>query len=101
MGIFHIKSKVSSQRRFALVRITPQSSEAWKSTFIALKKIWKQHAGDLPFKYEFVDQTFAAKLQTQQQFGKALQIMSGLTILIACLGLLGMVVYTLEQRTKE
>ncbi len=101
MGIFHIKNKVFSQRRFALVRIAPQNSEGWKSTFIALKKVWKQHAGDLPFKYEFVDQSFEAKLQTQQQFGKALQIMAALTLLIACLGLLGMVIYTLEQRTKE
>jgi putative ABC transport system permease protein len=101
MAIFHIKSKVFSQRKFALIRIISQDSKAWASTFIALKKNWKQHAGDLPFKYEFVDQTFAAKLQTQQQFGRALQIMAGLAILLACLGLFGMVIYTLEQRTKE
>jgi putative ABC transport system permease protein len=101
MAIFHIKSKVFNQRKFALIRIISQDSKAWASTFIALKKNWKQHAEDLPFKYEFVDQTFAAKLQTQQQFGRALQIMAGLAILIACLGLFGMVIYTLEQRTKE
>lgn len=101
MAIFHIKSKVFSQRKFALVRLAPENSKAWESTFIALKKVWKQHAGELPFKYEFVDQTFASRLQTQQQFGKALQIMAGLALLIACLGLLGMVIYTLEHRTKE
>jgi putative ABC transport system permease protein len=101
MAIFHIKSKVWSQRKFALIRISSQNSEAWEFTFIALKKVWKQHAGDLPLQYEFIDQTFEAKLQTQQQFGDALQIMASLAILIACLGLLGMVIYTLEQRTKE
>jgi putative ABC transport system permease protein len=51
--------------------------------------------------YQFVDQAFAVKWQNQQQFGKALQIMSGLALLIACLGLLGIVIYTIEQRTKE
>jgi putative ABC transport system permease protein len=101
MGIFHIKSQVYSPRKFALVRIAPQDSRAWESTFIALKKAWKQQASGLPFDYKFVDQAFAAKLQTQQQFGTALRIMAGLALLIACLGLLGMVIYTLEQRTKE
>lgn len=101
MAVFHIKSKVYSNHKFALVRIAPQDREAWQSTIMAIKKVWKRHAGDIPFKYEFVDETFASKLQTQQQFGKALQIMSSLTLLIASLGLLGMVIYSLEQRTKE
>ncbi len=101
MAIFHIKSKVYSQRKFALVRVPPLNSQALKSTLNTLQKTWKQHAGEQPFKYKFVDQAFAAKLQTQQQFGKALQIMASLALLIACLGLLGMVIYTLEQRTKE
>ncbi|HKZ37640.1 MAG TPA: FtsX-like permease family protein, partial [Chryseolinea sp.] len=101
MAIFHIKSKVFSQRKYTLVRIAPQNSKAWKSTFIAFRKAWKQHAGDLPFKYDFIDQNFAAHFQSQQQFGKALQIMASLALLIACLGLLGMVIFTVERRTKE
>jgi putative ABC transport system permease protein len=68
---------------------------------LAIKAVWKQQAGDMPFQYEFVDEAFAARLQTQQQFSNALQIMSGLALLIAGLGLLGMVIYSLEQRSKE
>lgn len=101
MAIFHINSKVFSRMRFSLVRVNPQNSKAWESTFIALKRIWKQHAGDLPFKYEFLDQAFASRLQSQQQFASYLRIMASLALFIACLGLLGMVTYTLEQRTKE
>ncbi len=37
----------------------------------------------------------------QEQFGKSLSILSALAVLIASLGLLGMIIYTLEQRTKE
>jgi len=101
MAIFHMESKVYNQRKFALIRIAPQDGKQWESTLAALKTAWKQHAGDLPFKYSFVDQTYAARLQTQEQFGKALQVLAGLALLIACLGLLGMVIYTLEHRTKE
>ena len=38
---------------------------------------------------------------TQQRFGNVLIVMASLAILIASLGLLGMIIYTLEQRTKE
>ncbi len=101
MAIFHIGSKVYSPKKFTLVRIGPQNGKAWASIFDSIKTIWKEHMGDLPFKYEFIDQTFAAKLRTKQQFGSSLLIMAGLALLIACLGLLGMIIYTLELRTKE
>ncbi|WP_422081568.1 ABC transporter permease [Ulvibacterium sp.] len=101
MAIFNINSKVYSPKKFALVRIAPQNGKTWASIFDSLKTIWKEHMGDLPFKYEFIDQTFAAKLQSKQQFGNSLLVMAGLALLIACLGLLGMIIYTLELRTKE
>jgi len=103
LGIFHIKNKTVADDAidFTILKIAPQSSEAWQATLGALQKIWKQHAGDIPFQYSFLDQNFAAQFVTQQQFGKILRIMATLAILIASLGLLGMIVYSLEQRTKE
>jgi putative ABC transport system permease protein len=44
---------------------------------------------------------FAEAFKTQQQFGSILTGMATLAILIASLGLLGMIVFALEQRTKE
>jgi putative ABC transport system permease protein len=101
MALFHIKSKVFSDRKFALLRFASGESAEWEAAIAAVGKTWKRHAGDLPFQYEFVDDNFAARLQTQQQFAIVLQAMSGLAILIAFLGLLGMVVFSLERRTKE
>ncbi|NBW39200.1 MAG: FtsX-like permease family protein, partial [Cytophagia bacterium] len=49
----------------------------------------------------FIDQAFAETFRSQQQFGKVLTVMAFLAILIASLGLLGMIIYALEQRTKE
>lgn len=48
-----------------------------------------------------MDENFAKAFKTEQQFGKALTVMAALAILIASLGLLGMIVYSLELRTKE
>lgn len=103
MAIFHINNKTvrDSDKQFIVLKIAPQNSEAWATTFTELNKLWQVHAGDSPFEYEFVDQAFADTYKTQQQFGKVLTIMATLAILIASLGLLGMIIYSLEQRTKE
>lgn len=103
MAIFHMKNTTvfDGDKQFIALRISPQNREAWARTFSELTKIWKVHAGDSPFEYSFVDEVFADSFKTQQRFGKVLTIMSVLAILIASLGLLGMIIYTLEQRTKE
>ncbi len=103
MAIFHIKNKNlnAGDKQFVALSITQQSSESWETTFSQLTKLWKQHAGDSPFQYEFVDQAFAETFKTHAQFGKGLTVLASLAILIACLGLLGMIIYSLEQRSKE
>ena len=103
MAIFHIKSRIqgAGQGKFVTLKIAGQDPEAWEKTLESASQLWKKHAGDLPFQYEFVNESFQQTFKTQQQFGKALTVMAGLAILIAALGLLGMIVYTLEQRTKE
>lgn len=103
MAIFHIKSKImgAGESKFVTLRIAGQDPAAWEKTLAAASQLWKNHAGDLPFQYEFVNESFEQTFKTQQQFGNVLTVMASLAILIAALGLLGMIVYTLEQRTKE
>jgi putative ABC transport system permease protein len=102
MAIFHVKNKdLRRDKQFIVLRIAAQDSDAWKHTMTAIRSLWKVHAGSSPFQYTFVDQDFAETFQSQQHFGKILIIMATLAILIASLGLLGMIIYMLEQRTKE
>jgi putative ABC transport system permease protein len=103
MAIFNISTKnlYDSDRQFLTLRVAPQSSEAWETTISSLHQLWKVHAGDSPFDYTLVDQAFAETFKAQQQFGKVLTVMAVLAIMIASLGLLGMIIYALEQRTKE
>ncbi len=103
MAIFHINTKISGagESKFVTLRIAAQNSDAWEKTLAEVNSLWKTYAGDFPFQYEFVNQNFADSFKTQQQFAKTLTVMASLAILIAGLGLLGMIIYTLEQRTKE
>ncbi|MBX2944333.1 MAG: ABC transporter permease [Cyclobacteriaceae bacterium] len=103
MAVFHVNTRnlYAEVRQYLALRIEPQSGEAWKKTFSELEQVWKQHSGDTPFDYYFVDKAFAESFKSQQQFGSVLTVMAVLAIMIAALGLLGMIVYALEQRTKE
>lgn len=103
IAVFHIKNKnlYEAKKHFLTLRMRTLSRESWTTTISALNKLWKEQAGDTPFDYFFVDQAFAETFRSQQQFSKVLTVMAGLAILIAGLGLLGMVVYALENRSKE
>ena len=104
MAIFNVKSRnllFAEQREYIAVKVHAQDAAAWKRTIDATRKLWKAHAGDVPFEYEFVDEVYAYTFKTQERFGAVLVVLAGLAIMIASLGLLGMIIYTLEQRTKE
>ena len=103
MAIFHVNNKKvhAGDRKFLALRINPQNSNAWETTLTELARIWRQHAGNSPFEYTFVDAVFAETFKTQQQLAKVLTVLAVLALSIAGLGLLGMIIYALEQRRKE
>ena len=54
-----------------------------------------------PFSYSFMDDDFNKLYHAEQQTGKIFVSFASFAILIACLGLFGLVTYAAEQRTKE
>jgi putative ABC transport system permease protein len=71
------------------------------STIASIEKEWKTIFPDLPFQYTFLDQDFDSQYAADQKRGKIFTAFSVLTILITCLGLLGLVAFTTQQRQKE
>ncbi len=67
----------------------------------ALEKSWKKYFPELPFAYTFLDQDFDSQYAADQKRGKIFTTFSILTIIITCLGLLGLIAFTTEQRQKE
>jgi putative ABC transport system permease protein len=103
MAIFHLTNQrvFAGTKEYLALRIGSQDNLAWQNTIAQVNDIWKKHAGDIPFEYTFVDEVFAETFKSSQQLGKVLTVMALLAIIIACLGLLGMITYALERRTKE
>src|SRR6185437_13896294 len=66
-----------------------------------LQKAFKEVSPDTDWEYVFVEDVVANWYKTEQNTMYLLYWATGLTILISCLGLLGLVIYTTNTRTKE
>lgn len=62
---------------------------------------WKEVFPDQPFTYAFLSERFNRQFEADEKRGFVFTLFTILAILIACLGLFGLVSYTVEQRTKE
>ncbi|MDH4218335.1 MAG: ABC transporter permease [Candidatus Aminicenantes bacterium] len=66
-----------------------------------LQDKWKQIDPMYPFRYEVMEAVFDGTYRRDRQFGRGFSYFSLISILIACLGLLGMIAFLTQQRTKE
>lgn len=66
-----------------------------------LEGMWKKHAPGEPFEYVFLDENFDEMFREEQRLSSLATVLTGLAILVACLGLFGLAAFMAEQRTKE
>ncbi len=71
------------------------------NTVAQIKNKWKAMAPSQPFDYSFMDDDFNKLYTTEQRTGNIFITFAVLAILIACLGLFGLVTYAAEQRIRE
>lgn len=83
---------------FLAARIDPSDIPA---TLGFMKKAVKKNSPSFAFEYYFQDDFFNDKYQSDQRFGTAFGYASGLAIMIACLGILGLISFATERRSKE
>ncbi len=85
------------------IALKPQSANGddWKVAIADMKKSWKEIYPDDDFEYNFFDEDIAKFYEAEQHTSTLLNWATGLSIFISCLGLLGLAIYTTNQRTKE
>ena len=66
-----------------------------------LKDRWNSLGAEEPFTYSFLEDRFNKTYLSEKKIGQILGIFAGLTILVACLGLFGLAMFTSDQRRKE
>jgi putative ABC transport system permease protein len=61
----------------------------------------KEMHPSLPFDFKFMDDTYARLYENDQRVGTIFSIMAVVAILISCMGLFGLSIFSSEKRTKE
>lgn len=83
---------------FIAVRLQPGD---YAKAIGKIQAVWKTFMPENPFEYNFLDQEYDELYKTDQTMGKVFSVFTALSIIVACLGLLGLAMYTAERRTKE
>lgn len=67
----------------------------------AIQQVWKKVNPDAPFEYYFLDDRIQQQYESEMKLGALVTAATGLAVIIACLGLSGLVSFSANQRTKE
>jgi len=68
---------------------------------VFVEETFRKFDASSPFEYHFLDQNFAAQYKAEEKQGQVLLAFTILTICIACLGLFGLITFTVGKRVKE
>ncbi|KAA5542852.1 ABC transporter permease [Adhaeribacter rhizoryzae] len=106
---FHVTS-LHAPMQPLLIFLSPQNAnflfvrtEAGKTkeALASLENLTKRFNPNYPFNYRFLDEDFEQMYRSEAVIGKLANYFAGIAIVISCLGLFGLALFTAEQRTKE
>jgi ABC-type antimicrobial peptide transport system permease subunit len=81
-----------------LIRTKPGQT---KAAIASLTKVYKDVNPNYAFAWEFVDEQYKQLYNSEMLISRLSVLFASLAIAISCLGLLGLVMFSAEQRTKE
>jgi putative ABC transport system permease protein len=83
-----------------LYAIRFRSTDAAQLT-TTLRTLWDEHFPGHAFHYSFLHESFERQYESEQRLAQVFGLFSGVTVLIAVSGLLGLVSFMVVSRTKE
>ncbi len=81
------------------LRLDPKANLPEK--IAAVQSVFKKYEGKRPFEYYFLDEAFDQLYKSEDRLSKIFNAFTAIAIVIACLGLFGLITFTAETRTKE
>lgn len=84
---------------YLLVRLNPKTDVT--QALDHLKELYNQSRPTAPFDYYFLDEAYDKLYAKEERLARLFNGFTALTLLVACLGLLGLMTFSVEVRTKE
>ncbi len=81
-----------------LIRTLPGQT---KEALASLEKVYHKINPDHAFDYQFVDQEYQALYKSEQVISRLSNVFAFLAVIVSCLGLFGLAMFSAQQRTKE
>ncbi|MFD1768430.1 ABC transporter permease [Sphingobacterium suaedae] len=78
-----------------------KNTETWPATITRIEKAWKVFYPNAPFLYKFYDDEIRAMYESDVRQARMINLATAVTVILSCLGLIGLVTLTAYQRTKE
>ncbi len=95
---FNIETNMYGPERIALIRYDTKDLPRLVSK---IENKWKQLSESVPLSYTFYIEGLTRQYQPEQRIGSLFVVFTMLSIIIAIMGLVGLVSYSAEQRKKE
>lgn len=86
---------------FLLVKISARKVSNLSDVITLVGKVWQDFDDSHPYEYFFLDEKFQTQYVKEERLTKIFTYFSVLAILISCLGLIGLAMFTNELKTKE
>jgi ABC-type antimicrobial peptide transport system permease subunit len=83
---------------YAIIRTQPGKTQ---EAIASMEKVYAELEPKFPFSYSFADAEYQHLYESEQIVSKLSSAFAFLAIFISCLGILGLVMFTAEQRAKE
>jgi ABC-type antimicrobial peptide transport system permease subunit len=91
---------VKEYEYFGVIMIRTKAGET-KQAIASLSKLYKEINPNYAFAYQFVDEEYQKLYTSEITISRLSVLFATLAILISCLGLLGLAMFSAEQRVKE
>jgi putative ABC transport system permease protein len=98
--ILPVMIDVKEWEDFGVILVRTQPGQT-KEAISSLAKVYKDLNPDYAFSWEFVDEQYKKLYSSEMLISRLSALFASLAIAISCLGLLGLVMFSAEQRTKE
>ncbi len=84
--------------RLISIKISPHQVP---QTIASIEKVWNNFAPGVPFEYSFLDESFDRLYKKEERLFNLFGYFSLLAVIIACMGIAGLALYTARIKTRE
>lgn len=91
---------IKEELDFGIIVVRTEAGKM-REALLSLEKVYAKLNPNFPFLYSFMDQQYAKLYKSEEVVSKLSNVFALLAIAISCMGLLGLAMFSAEQRRKE